>query len=114
MLVRFLKATPYTPTKADSLRCYGQLRLRSTQVSREVDVEVAKPDGTTETIKTTQTSCGPMEHFFPKGATPDLDAGTAAAFIAAGAAEPFEEPSAARFISSREEMDALLNDIKED
>lgn len=110
MLVRFLKETPYKPTKADSLRCYGQLKLRPQLITREVSVEVTTPDGTTETVTTTQTSCGPMEHFFPKGATPDLDDGVAAAFIAAGKAEPCELPIVAEFVSREEAM----KDVKTD
>ncbi len=108
MLIRFLQATPYTPTKADSLRCYGQLRMRPTQIASEVDVEVTKPDGTKEIVPTTQTTCGPMEHFFPKGATPNLETGVAEAFVAAGVAEQIDNSSVASLVSREE----IMQDVK--
>lgn len=45
-----------------------------------------------------------MEHYFPKGAKPELDAAVATAFIAAGAAESFDDPNAAQFVSTAEIM----------
>lgn len=114
MLVRFLQPTAYTPKKADSTRCYGQLRLRPTTTVQPVTVEVdcVNADGTrgTQRIETTRNVCGPMEHFFPKGATPDLDPSVAADFVAAGLAEVIDETSVARQVSK----DEILIDVKVD
>lgn len=109
-VVRILIATPYEPTAADSPKCYGQLRLRATTITKDVVVEVTSPDGTTERVETTQTTCGPMERYFPVGAKPELNEAVATAYIAAGIAEAVDEPEA-RFISGAE-LNALLVDVK--
>lgn len=113
MFVRFLESTPYTPARTDSDRCYGQLRLRPSKITEEVDVEVTReqPDGTraTETVRTTRTVCGPMEHYFSKGATPDLSPEVAQKFIAAGVAVPFESDIT---VVSKSEIEALVFGVK--
>lgn len=76
MIVRILKDTDYEPQPGDSLRCYGQLRMRKSTMQTEVD-------GKTRTV------CGPMVRYFAKGATPELSEEAADQLIASGAAEEF-------------------------
>lgn len=94
MLVRILKPTPYTPTRDDSPRCCGQLRLRSTKVKETVTVEV---DGA-EAVVTEREVCGPMELYFKAGSRPELPDEFAAQLIAAGAAERLDQSAVARFV----------------
>lgn len=82
MLIRILAETDYTPTAADSPRCYGQLRQRASVIETEIE----NADGT----KSVQKDCGPMLHYFRVGATPDLPEETARKFIISGVAEPFD------------------------
>src|SRR5438046_2012447 len=79
MLVRILQPQNYSPTANDSMRCYGQLRMRSTDIA----IEETAADGT----KSIRKKCGPMVLYFPKGATPELPEDVAQQFIAAGIAE---------------------------
>ena len=106
MIIRFLKPTPYTPKPDDSPRCWGQLRIRPTTISEAVAVEVTRPDGTTETVNTTLTKTGPMERYFPAGATPDLTDDVAAGFVAAGLAELVDQTS--RLVSG-DELAAMVS-----
>lgn len=69
-------------------------------ISEDVSVEVARPDGTAETVNTTLTKTGPMERYFPAGATPDLTDDVAAVFVAAGLAELVDQQS--RLVSGHE------------
>ena len=82
MRVRILDATKYEPVSGDARSCFGQLAKRASRIEEEVESE----DGT----KTTKVSVGPMEHFFPKGRTPDLRDEVAADFIARGVAERYD------------------------
>lgn len=59
MQVRFLQRQDYEPTPSDTVRCWGQLRMR---------------DGRT---------------YFPNGSTPDLSEDVARRFVTLKVAEPF-------------------------
>lgn len=82
MRVTILKETKYEPVSGDARSCFGQLAKRASRI----ETEVVAADGT----KTTQSKVGPMEHFFPKGRTPELRDEVATAFIARGVAERYD------------------------
>lgn len=68
MLVRILKPIAYEPHPGEPRRTFGQLLCRP------------RTDG----VKS-----GRMEHFYPKGRTPDVREDVAREWIAQGIAEPF-------------------------
>ncbi len=98
MRVRILTETPYEPRKGDSQRCVGQLKKRAGR--REIRFS---PEKGVEDIRH---ECGPMQHVFPVGATPDLSDEVGAEFIACGAAVLFDGPDVL-VVSAAEILDGM-------
>ena len=99
MIVRILKEIEYAPTPEDSRRCWGQLRLRPS----EMQIEVPGAEGEPPTTKTVH---GPMVRFFKVGATPELSDQVALQMIADGVAEVYADDI--RYVSQEE----IARDIK--
>ena len=68
MRVRILEPVSYEPISGDARSCFGQLAKRASRVP-VVTKEIAD-DGTE--FEMTVFTVGLMEHYFPKGRTPEL------------------------------------------